>query len=147
MISAFLFQATATGFGPKVGSTSLTVFFQVGLEPSNKLSFVSLGFQTSGITLLPQFSKLRQKIYIKISFFVGVISIETESHKQELLFDSNSAAKDGTWPRLSFHRCIWDTERNKNIIFPIKRKSVLLRKIGSLSNCKEINQTEMICFG
>lgn len=37
----------------------LTVLLQIGLQSGNEFSFVSLGFQTSGLTLLPQFSKLR----------------------------------------------------------------------------------------
>lgn len=38
-----------------------TVFLQVGLKSSDEFSFVSLGFQTSGLTLLPQLSKLKQQ--------------------------------------------------------------------------------------
>lgn len=38
----------------------LTVLIQIGLQASDELSFVSLGFQTSGLTLLPQLSQLKQ---------------------------------------------------------------------------------------
>lgn len=37
----------------------LTVLLQIGLQSGNEFSFVSLGFQTSGLTLLPQLSKLK----------------------------------------------------------------------------------------
>lgn len=37
-----------------------TVLLQVGLKSSDQFSFVSFGFQTSGLTLLPQLSKLKQ---------------------------------------------------------------------------------------
>lgn len=37
----------------------LTMLFQIGLQSGNEFSFVSLGVQASGLTLLPQFGKLK----------------------------------------------------------------------------------------
>lgn len=39
----------------------LTVLLQIGLQSGNEFSFVSLGVKTSGLALLPQFSKLKQE--------------------------------------------------------------------------------------
>lgn len=44
---------------------SLTVLLQVGLQASNELSFIPLGLQAPGLTLLPQLCKLRQKEKLK----------------------------------------------------------------------------------
>lgn len=47
------------------GGFCLTVLLQVSLQASNELSFIPLGLQAAGLTLLPQLCKLRQKEKLK----------------------------------------------------------------------------------